>query len=123
MRPATRYSGVVGGERVRRSEDGRRRVVELLGFAFAVLGVLVTIGLIPNFIRLATTDGLSDVHAYYDAATRLNAGLPLYDLSTDVNASEFYRYPPLLAIVFRPLALLPFEVAAGLWELAMVALF
>jgi hypothetical protein len=113
----------VGEERVRRSGDGRHRAAELLGFALAVVGVLVAIALIPNFIRLATTDGLSDVHAYYDAATRLNAGSPLYDLSTDVNASEFYRYPPLLAIVFRPLALLPFEVAAGLWELAMVAMF
>jgi hypothetical protein len=113
----------VVGERVRQSVGGRRRIVDLLVFALAVFGVLLAVALIPNFVRLATTNGLSDVHAYYDAATRLNSGLPLYDLSTDVNASEFYRYPPLLAILFRPLALLPFGVAAALWEVAMVALF
>src|SRR6185436_11561056 len=31
------------------------------------------------------------------------------------NESDFYRYPPLLAIAFRPLALLPFEAAAAIW--------
>jgi hypothetical protein len=95
----------------------------MIAFAAAVLGVLLAIALIPNFARLATTDGLSDVRAYYDAGSRLNAGLPLYDLGIDVNASEFYRYPPLLAILFRPLALLPFPVAAALWEAAMVLVF
>jgi Glycosyltransferase family 87 len=97
--------------------------LELLGFAAAVIGILLAIALIPNFVRLATTDGLSDVRAYYDAATRLNGGQPLYDLATDVNASEFYRYPPLLAILFRPLALLPFGVAAAIWESLMVVAF
>jgi hypothetical protein len=110
-------------QKSRASSADRPRALGLLGFALAVIGTLVAIGLIPNFIRLGTTDGLSDVRAYYDAATRLNAGLPLYDLGIDVNASEFYRYPPLLAILFRPLALLPFEVAAAGWEIAMVVLF
>jgi hypothetical protein len=113
----------VARQTTRAPTAGRSRALELLGFALAVIGTLVAIGLIPNFVRLATTDGLSDVHAYYDAATRLNAGLPLYDLGTNVNASEFYRYPPLLAILFRPLARLPFGVAAAIWEIAMVALF
>jgi hypothetical protein len=89
----------------------------------ALVGVLLAIGLFPSFVRLAATNGLSDVHAYYDAAARLNAGRPLYDVETDVNASEFYRYPPLLAIAFRPLALLPFEVAAVIWEGLMVLAF
>ena len=31
----------------------------------------------------------------------------------DRTSAEFYRYPPLLAIAFRPLALLPFETAAA----------
>ena len=35
--------------------------------------------------------------------------------------ADFYRYPPLLAIVFRPLALLPFEAAAAIWMTFLVA--
>ncbi len=68
-----------------------------------------------------TTDPLVDVHAYYDAGQRLNAGQPLYLASADTRAAEFYRYPPLLAIAFRPLALLPFEVAALIWEGMLLA--
>jgi hypothetical protein len=44
----------------------------------------------------------------------------LYAGQVDTNASEFYRYPPLLAIAFRPLALLPFTVAALMWEAVLV---
>ena len=50
---------------------------------------------------------LRDVRAYYDAATRLNEGLPLYPAGADPDAADFYRYPPLLAILFRPLASSP----------------
>jgi hypothetical protein len=70
-----------------------------------------------------TTDPLADVHAYYVAAARLNAGLPLYPPGADTNAADFYRYPPLLAILFRPLALLPFEVAAAIWEAICIGAF
>ena len=35
----------------------------------------------------------------------------------------FYRYPPLLAIAFRPLALLPYETAALIWEAFLIVLF
>ena len=83
----------------------------------AVLGL--ALGIQTLFLHLST-DPLADVHAYYDAGTRLNAGLPLYDQPATTNDNEFYRYPPLLAIVFRPLALLPFEAAAALWEAFLV---
>ena len=64
------------------------------------------------------------VRAYFDAGARLNAGQPLYPADADVNASTFYRYPPLLAIAFRPLAaLLPFEAAAWLWEAITLGAF
>lgn len=101
----------------------RERLLDLLAFAAAVVGVLLALALLPRFLNLAATNPLSDVRAYYDAATRLNSGRPLYDLSIDLNASEFYRYPPLLAIAFRPLALLPYETAAAIWEGLMVASF
>jgi hypothetical protein len=86
----------------------------------AALGLLA--GLVVTAAHLAT-DPLADVHAYYEAGQRLNEGLGLYSQTSDVNGNHFYFYPPLLAIVFRPLALLPFGAAAAIWETAMLASF
>jgi hypothetical protein len=96
------------------------RHLRLILFAAAVIGVAIGIG---NLILHLTTDPLVDVHAYYDAGARLNAGQPLYLNAGDTNAADFYRYPPLLAIVFRPLALLPFALAAAIWEVTVLAAF
>jgi hypothetical protein len=82
-------------------------------YGAAILGLLLGV---QTIVLHLSTDPLADVRAYYDAATRLNDGRPLYDQPATTNEAEFYRYPPLLAILFRPLALLPFEVAAGIWE-------
>jgi hypothetical protein len=84
----------------------------------AIVGALL--GLETLALHLAT-DPLADVHAYYDAGSRLNAGLPLYEQPASTNDAAFYRYPPLLAIAFRPLALLPFPAAAAIWEVLLVA--
>ena len=89
-------------------------------FALAVVGALAGIYL---FWLHVTTDPLNDVHAYYEAAARLNAGLPLYPPSQDVATPLGYPYPPLLAILFRPLALLPFAAAAAIWEVVVIASF
>lgn len=99
--------------------DGWTRSRRLTAFAFAVLGVLILVAELEGLSQ----DPLSDVRAYYDAGARLNAGEPLYPPNADVNAAGFYRYPPLLALLFRPLALLPYGVAAVLWELALIAAF
>jgi alpha-1,2-mannosyltransferase len=98
--------------------DRRRRRVNLFLVATGFLGALV--GLDWFLIGLGNNP-LSDVHAYYDAAARLNAGQPLYAQTVSTNESAFYRYPPLLAIAFRPLALLPFAAAAAVWEAIVVA--
>ena len=73
------------------------------------------------FVLHATTDPAADVHAYYDAGARLNAGIPLYEQPATTTEAAYYRYPPLLAVAFRPLALLPFEVAASLWMVVLIA--
>ncbi len=83
----------------------------------AVLGVIL--GIETTILHL-TTDPLADVRAYYDAGARLNAGLPLYIQAAGTNDPAFYRYPPLLAIAFRPLALLPYHVAAIIWESVVI---
>ena len=89
------------------------RGVQAVLVVSAVLGALI--GLQTLVLHL-TLDPLADVRAYYDAGARLNAGLPLYDQPAGTDDAAFYRYPPLLAVAFRPLALLPFETAALIWE-------
>jgi alpha-1,2-mannosyltransferase len=89
-------------------------------FALAVVGAFA--GLYILWLHV-TTDPLNDVQAYYWAAGRLNAGLPLYPPDQSVSTPLGYPYPPLLAILFRPLALLPFAVAAAIWEFVVIASF
>lgn len=86
----------------------------------SVLGLLIGLDTLVLHLRL---DPLADVRAYYDAGARLNAGLPLYVQSATTDDPEFYRYPPLLAVAFRPLALLPFETASLIWEGILLVLF
>jgi hypothetical protein len=78
----------------------------------AVVGALL--GLETVILHLAT-DPLVDIRRYWEAGRRLNEGLPLYGL-TSADTTATYMNPPLLAILFRPLALLPFPVAAAIWE-------
>ena len=81
----------------------------------AVVGALL--GLETLVLHLST-DPLVDIRRYYEAGRRLNEGLPLYGLvSEDTTAT--YLNPPLLAILFRPLALLPFPAAAAIWEMVV----
>ena len=87
----------------------RSRSVRWILVAASVLGLIIGLDTLVLHLQL---DPLADVRAYYDAGARLNAGLPLYVQSATTDDPGFYRYPPLLAIAFRPLALLPFETAA-----------
>jgi hypothetical protein len=97
-----------------------RRRVQWVLVAAAVLGLVIGLDTLVLHLRL---DPLADVRAYYDAGARLNAGLPLYEQAATTDDASFYRYPPLLAIAFRPLALLPFDTAALIWEAVLVVLF
>jgi len=94
------------------------RLVSLGLFALAVIGAMA--GAYVFWLHL-TTDPLNDVQAYYWAGARLNAGLPLYPPDQSVATPLGYPYPPLLAILFRPLALLPFAAAAAIWEVVVIA--
>ena len=94
-----------------------RRVLRVAAYVGVSLGLVLGIGVL---ILHLTTDPLADVHAYYDAGARLNAGLPLYEQTADVSSNFYYFYPPLLAIAFRPLALLPFTTAALIWEAILI---
>jgi len=96
------------------------RRVRWVFIAASVLGLIIGIDTLILHLRL---DPLADVRAYYDAGARLNAGLPLYVQTATTDDPGFYRYPPLLAIAFRPLALLPYETAALIWEALLIVLF
>lgn len=98
--------------------QGRRARYVLV--ALSVLGYIIGLDTLVLHLQV---DPLADVHAYYDAGARLNAGLPLYVQSATTDDPSFYRYPPLLAIIFRPLAALPFETAALIWESSLVIMF
>jgi len=95
-----------------------RRFLLVVAVVFAGFGLLLGIEVL---IRHLTTDPLADIHAYYEAGARLNAGQSLYVQTADPNGNHYYFYPPLLAIAFRPLALLPFEAAAAIWESIVIA--
>jgi hypothetical protein len=73
------------------------------------IAVIWALGGIRMFLFHITYDPFTDIRVYYDAAARLNAGLPLYPPGARI-------YPPLFSILFRPLALLPFEAAVVIWE-------
>ena len=93
-------------------------VLLVVGIAAAILGAAA--GVWALWFHL-TTNPLADVRAYYDAGARLNAGEPLYVPVASTNIPGSYHYPPLVAILFRPLALLPYEIAAMIWAGVIVA--
>lgn len=99
---------------------GTRRAVMIVLAAASVIGLLIGLGALRLHL---TTDPFADIHAYYDAGARLNAGLPLYEQPAMTNDAAFYRYPPLLAIAFRPLSALPFEAAAAVWMAMLLGAF
>jgi len=93
------------------------RPLRLLLFALAVCGAIFGVAML--WYQLVHNP-LGDTQAYYNAATRLNEGEPLYPADQQVNTNAAYFYPPLFAILFRPLALLPYEVAAAIWATIIV---
>ncbi len=93
-----------------------RRAVDLILAGGSAIGLAIGINALVLHL---TTDPLADTRAYYDAAVRLNHGVPLYDQDMS-DSTGLYLYPPLLAILFRPLATLPFEVAAAVWQVVVI---
>lgn len=94
-----------------------RHVLRLVVFAAAVIGALA--GAAVAWMHVLN-DPLADAHAYFQASERLNAGQALYPAGMDPNGNEIYLYPPLLAVLLRPLALLGFPVFAAAWEAVVI---
>ena len=97
-----------------------RRIVNYVLFVLAVLGAAAGVAVAWMHV---VGDPLADALPYYEAASRLNAGQPLYPAGLDPNANHIYLYPPLLAVLLRPLALLGYPAFAFIWELVVVGCF
>lgn len=96
------------------------RLATALVVVLAIIGGVLGAGML--WLHL-TTDPLVDVRAYYDAAVRLNEGQPLYLAGGDPTRPTYYFYPPLMAILMRPFAVLPFHVFALGWASVVLASF
>ena len=57
---------------------------------------------------------LSDFKVYWGAADALLTGQPVYGVAFG-ESTGFYKYSPFVALLFAPLAALPFEVASIIW--------
>jgi hypothetical protein len=104
----------------------RRSAVALAGLGLGVLGVLLGVGILQFGF------GPADALTYLAAGDRLNLGNPLYAVSPDDtyilgNKPPYWTVPllspPFIAVLWRPLAAIPFGPAVALWWAgAMVAI-
>ena len=63
-----------------------------------------------------------DFHAYWLAGQHLLTGAPLYPgADTILGLPDEFRYLPIVAIVFVPFALMPYDVALAIWTAIEVA--
>jgi hypothetical protein len=97
-----------------------------------VLVVLVALEMIGVWWLLCTLTWHLDVITYLAAGERLNAGHQLYSLVPGDRLNGIDNgsitapilYPPLIAVLWRPLAAMPFMVGLGMWMAAtVVAIF
>jgi hypothetical protein len=91
-----------------------------LGVAFAALAALAAL-----IVASALPKGY-DFHAYWLAGQHLLSGAPLYPgPETILGLPDEFRYLPIVAVVFVPFAMLPYDVALPIWtaiEIAVAAL-
>lgn len=101
-----------------------RLLVAAAALILYVAAFVMSVAILLNSLWRPTEYFQVDFAVYYVASATLNAGQPLYD---NALAADMYRlrqvptlfsdyiYPPFLAVVLRPLALLPFGIAMKVW--------
>src|SRR6266550_624329 len=94
----------------------RERIIWSAGVVLAVLALLAAL-----VVASALPAGY-DFRAYWLAGRHLLTGAPLYPgPDTILGLPDEFRYMPAVAILFVPLALLPYEVALAIWTALQVA--
>ena len=96
---------------------------EPIGLArFCWISTCVLLGLMCLFQALNFLDFADmDFRIYYDASMALRTGQDMF-AAWNPDSPLTYIYPPLLAILFMPLTLLPLEVAAAVWTVISMIL-
>jgi hypothetical protein len=70
---------------------------------------------------IANQWGFEDVDAYWDAATRLKTGQPLYPVGIDPDNYRVFRYAPWFAWLWVPLTSLPQTLVEWVWGAILAA--
>lgn len=102
-----------------------------IAFAAAGVGLGVTVAVFVVYAQLTASHFLGDAYVYLGAGERLNAGHPLYSLSPGDRSipiqPPFWTAPlvspPLIAVLWRPLAALPNEAGVLVWWIASLLAF
>ena len=93
-----------------------KRLVWSAGVVVFVLAVLAAV-----LVASALPAGY-DFHAYWLAGRNLLTGSPLYpNETTSLGLPDEFRYLPIVAVLFVPLALLPYAIALPIWTALEVA--
>src|SRR5262249_45084077 len=94
----------------------RSLLLKRVAIMVAVLVISVFCMKVIQLLWIGSLSLETDVGAYFGGAQRLRDGLPLYLADMDITKSrEQYVYPPLLALVFYPIA--SYQLAWWAWAL------
>jgi hypothetical protein len=83
-----------------------------------VVGLVLALLFGTTIIRvwlIADQWGFEDVDAYWDAATRLKLGQPLFPVGVDPDSYRVFRYAPWFAWLWVPLTNLPQPIVEWVW--------
>jgi hypothetical protein len=85
--------------------------------------VVLVLALLAAVVVASALPAGYDFHAYWLAGRHLLTGAPIYpDATTILGSADEFRYLPIVAILFVPFALLPYEIALPVWTLLEVAI-
>ena len=92
------------------------------GLVWSAGVVLAVLALLAALLVASALPAGYDFRAYWLAGRHLLTGAPLYPgPDTILGLPDEFRYLPAVAILFVPLALLPYEVALAIWTALQVA--
>lgn len=86
---------------------------------------IIILGSALLFLTLEAINGrlwLNDFRVYYDSAGALLNGEPVYGVAHGLS-SGFFKYAPVMAMAYAPLAMLPYPAAAGIQFTLIVLAF
>jgi alpha-1,2-mannosyltransferase len=100
--------------------EGLRVLLVRAAYAVALIAAIAWASLLITAGASTGTLGY-DFRAYDLAVDRMLAGQSMYDLSaTSMGAFGLFFYPPPFALLILPFAVLPTELAVGLWTLGLI---